>query len=250
MCGIAGYIGLAQRRYDDAACLTALSDQLRHRGPDDAGLWFDRERGVGLAHRRLAILDLSSAGHQPMHSASGRYVIAFNGEIYNFLELQRELIGLGHAFRGNSDTEVMLACFEQWGLEASFRRFSGMFALALWDRQEEQLTLARDRAGEKPLYYGWCGQTFLFGSELKALRRHPDWIGGIDPTALNLYFRYTYIPGPHTIHPGIAKLTPGCYLTVDPKRPGSAAPQHYWSVLEVARAGEREPFEEIGRAHV
>ena len=243
MCGIAGYIGAQNRPYDDARCLAAMSDELRHRGPDDAGFWFDAASGVGLAHRRLAILDLSAEGHQPMLSRSARFVLSFNGEIYNFLELQKELRALGHNFRGGSDTEVMLAGFEEWGIEASLKRFYGMFAFALWDRQDETLFLARDRAGEKPLYYGWCGGSFLFGSELKALRRHPAWVGGIDPAALNLFFRYTYIPAPHSIHPGIHKLEPGCYLKLVPGRGEHAETRHrYWSVQEAARAGRVDPF--------
>jgi len=242
MCGIAGYLGW--RGENAGETLRAMAASLWHRGPDDGGVWLDPEAGIGLAHRRLAILDLSPHGHQPMRSAGGRFVLAFNGEIYNFLELRRELTSLGHPFRGNSDTEVMLACFEQWGAAESLKRFQGMFAFALWDREERTLLLARDRVGEKPLYYGVCRGSFLFGSELKALRKHPDWSGGIDPLALNLFFRYTYLPAPYSIHPGVAKLAPGCYLTVRCRKDGSFDSQLscYWSIAEVARSGLADPF--------
>jgi len=239
MCGIAGYLGHST---DPPGILQRMADALRHRGPDDGGIWFDGERGIGFAHRRLAILDLSAEGHQPMHAASGRYVIVFNGEVYNFLELQKELAALGHRFRGHSDTEVMLAAFDEWGVAGSLKRFAGMFALALWDRAEATLYLARDRAGEKPLYYGWQGNSFLFGSELKALRRHPDWTGGVDPEALRLFFRHTYLPAPLSIHPGIKKLEPGSYLKLGPGQGREPELVRYWSVRQVARTGQADPF--------
>jgi asparagine synthase (glutamine-hydrolysing) len=164
-----------------------MTSCLLHRGPDDAGVWVDEEAGVALGHRRLSIVDLSPLGHQPMEARGGRYMVAFNGEIYNFPELRRELEGKGHRFRGHSDTEVLLASVEEWGVEASLRRFVGMFAFALWDRAERTLILCRDRLGEKPLFYGWSGGVFLFGSELKALRAHPRWRGEVDRDALALY---------------------------------------------------------------
>ncbi|GFO59340.1 asparagine synthetase B [Geomonas silvestris] len=241
MCGIAGYLAPGEKTAHFDETLSAMADALRHRGPDDGGLWYDAEKGVGLAHRRLAILDLSGAGHQPMHAASGRYVLAFNGEIYNFRELQRELAELGHCFRGHSDTEVMLAAFDAWGVAAALSRFTGMFAFALWDRQRDMLYLARDRAGEKPLYYGWCGGSFLFSSELKALRRHPDWHGGVDPFSLHLLLRYTYLPAPHCIHPGVYKLPAGSLLTLS--RGGASGSERiipYWSLLETLHRAE--PF--------
>jgi asparagine synthase (glutamine-hydrolysing) len=218
-----------------------MSNTLVHRGPDDGGTWVDADAGIALGHRRLAIVDLSPEGHQPMVSSDGRYVIVFNGEVYNFLELQRQLKSLGHCFRGHSDTEVMLASFSQWGLVGSIKRFNGMFAFALWDRQERVLHLGRDRLGEKPLYYGWIGQTLFFGSELKALKAHPHFRGEINRDALALFFRYSYIPAPYSIYQGIYKLPPGTTLTwngqdVHPQ------PVPYWSAKEVAELGMSEPF--------
>jgi asparagine synthase (glutamine-hydrolysing) len=195
-----------------AALAGAMGDTLVHRGPDDRGVWVDAQCGVALAHRRLSILDLSPLGHQPMASAEGRYVLAYNGEIYNFASLRAELEPLGHRFRGHSDTEVLLAAIVQWGLEATLQRANGMFAIALWDRHEQCLWLARDRVGKKPLYYGWAGDTLVFGSELKALWRHPDFDNGINRDALTLLLRLDYIPAPHCIHEHSFKLKPGCVL--------------------------------------
>jgi len=176
MCGIAGFVAPASDLSGIELEQTALgmAAALRHRGPDDEGVWADPQAGIGLAHRRLAIQDLSQEGHQPMHSADGRYVLIFNGEVYNFLDLKTQLEKRGHIFRGHSDTEVMLAAFTQCGVESAVTSFLGMFAFGLWDRHERCLHLVRDRAGEKPLYYGWSGDVFLFGSELKALRAHPQ----------------------------------------------------------------------------
>src|SRR2546422_3184972 len=207
MCGISAFFDPSKRwsagELESHALRMAAA--LRHRGPDDHGVWVDPDAGLALSHSRLAILDLSAEGHQPMFSACGRYVIVFNGEIYNFRDLQGDLEKSGHVFRGHSDTEVMLAAISQWGLEAALKRFVGMFAFALWDRQERTLHLARDRMGEKPLYYGWSGAAFLFGSELKALRAHPLWQGEIDRDALALFLRHNYIPAPRSIYRGIFK---------------------------------------------
>lgn len=218
-----------------------MSDTLLHRGPDDGGSWVDAETGIALGHRRLAIVDLSPQGHQPMISADGRYVITFNGEVYNFLELRRELELLGHYFRGHSDTEVMLASLIQWGLDAALQRFNGMFAFALWDRQERILHLARDRFGEKPVYYGWMGSTFLFGSELKALQVHPNFHTEINRDALALFLRFNYVPAPYSIYKGIYKLPPGTVLTWN-GLDTHPAPVPYWSAKEVAKLGIAEPF--------
>jgi asparagine synthase (glutamine-hydrolysing) len=218
-----------------------MSNTLIHRGPDDEGYWQDAEVGIALGHRRLAIVDLSPFGHQPMVSADGRYIIVFNGEVYNFLELRRQLESLGHKFRGHSDTEVMLASVTQWGLHEAIQRFNGMFAFALWDQKEQLLHLGRDRLGEKPLYYGFLGQTFLFASELKALRVHPSFQTEINRDALALYFRYNYVPAPYSIYQGIYKLPPGTLLTCNGVET-HPTPVPYWSVKEAAEFGIAEPF--------
>ena len=235
MCGLAGFWPLNGARIEgNDAVLAAMGQELRHRGPDAQGAWTDETTGLGLIHRRLSIQDLSPAGAQPMTSPSGRYVIAFNGEIYNFNALRKELEASGNVFRGHSDTEVMLAGFEHWGIEGALDRFNGMFAFALMDRREQRLYLARDRMGEKPLYYGWQGNTFLFGSELKALRQHPDWQGEIDGSVLPLLLRHNLIPAPYSIHRDIRKLPPASYIALDLKNsraPAWPEPKRYW-VLE------------------
>ncbi|WP_199248597.1 asparagine synthase (glutamine-hydrolyzing) [[Phormidium] sp. ETS-05] len=243
MCGITGFwdISLKRNKSSLQAIAQQMSNTLLHRGPDDGGTWADEETGIALGHRRLAILDLSAEGHQPMVSANGRYAIVFNGEIYNFLELRRQLEGLGHIFRGHSDTEVMLAAFCQWGVEKSVKCFNGMFAFALWDRQKRVLHIGRDRLGEKPLYYGWLGKTFLFGSELKALKAHPDFQPEINRDALALYLRHNYIPAPYSIYQKIYKLPPASLLTVLPS-PGASEPSPYWSVKSVAESGVAQPY--------
>lgn len=248
MCGIAGILSCSQVGEPTLRVLTNMGDAIRHRGPDDSGIWMDPIPGVGLVHRRLSILDLSAAGHQPMHSESGRFVIAFNGEIYNHLDLRAELAKVGAygapgaGWRGHSDTETLLASFDEWGIKATVERCIGMFAFAVWDRKERVLTLGRDRLGEKPLYYGWQGQgneaCFLFGSELKALKAHPVFAAEIDRDALCLLMRLQYIPAPHSIYRGVQKLLPGCLLTVSSnlKEPNI---ERYWSLPEVALKGTR-----------
>lgn len=218
-----------------------MSDSLIHRGPDTSGIWFDASAGVALGHQRLSIIDLSPEGQQPMHSASFRYVLAFNGEIYNFKALRQELEQrTNHAFRGQSDTEVMLAAIEAWGLENAVKRFVGMFAFVLWDRIEKRLHLVRDRFGEKPLYYGWIGNTLMFASELKALRAHPDFRPEINRDALSLYLRHNYIPAPFSIYKNIYKLLPGTILTFNTS--GTLTRTAYWSAKDVAEAGDKTPF--------
>src|SRR5665213_3312619 len=243
MCGLTGFWqpgGLSASEAKPTA--TAMAQRIAHRGPDDSGVWIDAEAGVALAFRLLSILDLSPAGHQPMVSASGRYVIVFNGEIYNYLKLRSELEGEGSiAWRGHSDTETLLAGFEAWGPEATLKKTVGMFAIALWDRAERTLYLARDRMGEKPLYYGWQRDTFLFGSELKALRAHPAFRGEIDRDAITLLLRHNCIPAPYSIYQGIRKLLPGTYLKLLPgQRDGDPVP--YWSLREVVEQGQAQPF--------
>ncbi len=222
------------------AMVGAMADTLQHRGPDDRGAWVDAEAGVALGHRRLSIIDLSPLGHQPMVSPDGRFVLTYNGEMYNFRVLRAELEAWGYPFKGQSDTEVLLAGIVRWGLAEALRRANGMFALALWDRRERALTLARDRAGKKPLYYGWCGKTFLFGSELKALRRHPAFVPDIDRDALGLFVRYSWMPAPHTIFRDIHQLPAASFLRVTTNRPGAERPEAYWSAREVAEGGSRD----------
>lgn len=244
MCGISGFLDTSRRRGAGELRDTVLgmANTLCHRGPDDFGAWVDAASGIALGHRRLSILDLSPLGHQPMHSASGRYALSFNGEIYNFRGLRNELEDLGHTFRGHSDTEVMLACFSQWSVHQAVKRFTGMFAFALWDREERLLHLARDRFGEKPLYYGWMGRTFVFASELKAVRAHPDFEAGIDRDVLALYFRHGYIPAPYSIYRGVSKVLPGTVLTMAPEPGASPNVIPYWCVRAVAEHGSANPF--------
>jgi asparagine synthase (glutamine-hydrolysing) len=258
MCGLAGFVDMSRSgKKDQKARLSLMTNVITHRGPDDSGAWVDAETGVALGHQRLAIVDLSPQGHQPMTSSSGRYVIVFNGEIYNHLALRNELENSGSlklsalredrvaGWRGHSDTEVMLEAFEQWGVEGALSRFNGMFAFALWDIKLRVLHLARDRFGEKPLYYGWMDNVFLFGSELKALKAHPAWRGEIDRGALALYMRHTYIPAPYSIYRGMRKLLPAHVLSI----PISAAlnrellqPHAYWSAKTIAEDGVRHQF--------
>jgi asparagine synthase (glutamine-hydrolysing) len=192
MCGLTGFIETRCPTQKVQATIQGMTDALTHRGQDDSGFWFDDKIGIALGHRRLSILDLSSAGHQPMHSPCGRYVLVYNGEIYNHMQLRKKLENdMGtFAWHGHCDTETLLAGLIHWGLDACLEKLNGMFAFALWDKKERHLILARDRMGEKPLYYGRCGDTFLFGSELKALAAHPDWPGEVDRDALALYLEY------------------------------------------------------------
>ncbi len=248
MCGFAGFWRAGP--VDPQAATRAgeaMAASLVHRGPDDQGLWLDAAAGITLAHRRLSILDLSPEGHQPMLSSSGRLVIAFNGEIYNFGELRAELEASGHStpWRGHSDTEVMLAAFERWGVEAALERMVGMFAFALWDREARTLTLARDRFGEKPLYYGWSGGLLLFSSELKAFRAHPDFRASLDREALSLYVRHACIPAPRSIYTGVSKLAPGHVVRYSGQHLAEArspSPTAYWSLGEAIRDARSDPF--------
>jgi asparagine synthase (glutamine-hydrolysing) len=243
MCGITGFLDTSESKGHEELCaiVQRMATSLRHRGPEDEGIWADAACGIAFGHRRLSIIDLSAAGHQPMHSSCGRYVITFNGEIYNFKALRQELESLGQTFRGHSDTEVMLASIAHWGVENAVKKFNGMFAFGLWDRKEKTLYLSRDRAGEKPLYYGWAGKTLLFGSELKALHQHPAFRGEIDRGALTIYVRHNYIPAPHSIYKGIFKLIPGTLLTI--RGFGSdASPKPYWSAKNAAEDGLGNPF--------
>lgn len=232
MCGIAGWIGPTLDTGEARNMIAGLA----HRGPDGEGEW--REGQVWLGHRRLAIVDLSAAGRQPMLSASGRYAITYNGEVYNYPELRQELEGLGHIFRGHSDTEVMLAAFEQWGVEAALQQFNGMFAFAVWDRKERNLSLARDRMGEKPLYYAESGGNIAFASELSALWRLPWLDKAVDKEALAAYFRYLCVPAPATIIRGARKLQPGMFYRW---KDGEGSIHAYWSVQRAVEGGLNAP---------
>jgi len=244
MCGLSGFFspkGFDKEKGENI--LNTMRDRLAHRGPDSCGNWLDAEAGIALAHRRLSVVDLSPAGHQPMLSASERYVIAFNGEIYNHLELRSQLYASSKSWRGHSDTETLLAAIESWGLEKALQASVGMFAFALWDRQERILSLARDRMGEKPLYYGWQRGVLLFGSELKALRAHPQFVAEIDRTVLPLYFRHGYIPTPWSIWKGFRKLPPGTWVSFSTQdHDQMPEPTPYWSLAETARKGQGNVF--------
>lgn len=254
MCGIAGI--LAGRRVE-RSLLQAMARSIVHRGPDDQGIWLDEQERIGFAHRRLSIVDLSPLGHQPMASHDGRYMLCYNGEIYNHGALRAELDALGqHDWRGHSDTETLLEAIAAWGLTAALQKAVGQFAIALWDRRERKLHLARDRFGEKPLYYGWVGADFVFASELKAIRQHPGFDNAVNRTALQLFASRTYIPAPLSIFERLFKLEPGCILSVDsaalanprvePPRVGESdgglAMARYWSYRDVVERGLGDPI--------
>jgi len=236
MCGIAGFLCSPTGGEPEpmGSVVQAMTDRLRHRGPDDEGTWLDPEAGIALGHRRLSIVDLSPAGHQPMTSADGRFVITFNGEIYNFREMCVELEACGVRFRGHSDTEVMLESFARYGVAATLQRLIGMFSMALWDRRERTLTLVRDRLGIKPLYWRYDGGLFIFGSELKALRAHPGWAPEIDRGAVAAFLRHNHVPAPHSIYRGVQKLEPGCMLTLAWRKEPQIV--RYWDARAVGRS--------------
>lgn len=250
MCGIAGlFHPVAGVDVGDA--LRRMADVIRHRGPDDEGFWIETDGSVGLAHRRLSIIDLSPQGHQPMPSASGRYVVAYNGEIYNFEELRSELQRSGQAppWRGHSDTEVLLACIDAWGVEQALQRTVGMFAIALWDRQDAVLTLARDRLGEKPLYYGRTRQGFAFSSELKSLRAVEGSLLTIDTEALGQFMQFGYVPAPRSIYARVSKLPPGCYVQVR-SHGVLGAPVPYWKLSAALQGEAAERFARAGEEEI
>lgn len=241
MCGIAGIIDIRSRREVDRGLVVRMNDSLEHRGPDEQGTYF--EPGVGLAHRRLSIIDLSS-GQQPLFNEDQTVVVVYNGEIYNFQDLAEELKAHGHHFRTHSDTEVIVHAWEQWGA-ACVERFRGMFAFAIWDRNQEKVFIARDRLGIKPLYYAILPTGFLiFGSELKALRMHPEMPTNVDPTAVEEYFAYGYVPEPKTIFEGVLKLPPGFTLELKRAEPVQP-PRQYWDIPFLPN--EKQSDEEIER---
>ena len=242
MCGIAGVLTpAATSREQLERNAIAMADSIAYRGPDDHGLWSDADAGVALTHRRLSIVDLSATGHQPMISADGQLIITYNGEIYNFQELRRELEARGVRFRGHSDTEVMLEAFATYGIDATVKRLIGMFTIGVWDRRNRTLTLVRDRLGIKPLYWAKFGELFLFGSELKALRAYPGWTPRIDRPAVAAFMRHNYIPAPHTIYEGVHKLKPGTILTL----PWNGEPkiERFWNAQAIAQAGLANPLQ-------
>jgi asparagine synthase (glutamine-hydrolysing) len=260
MCGIAGVMNPARVHDRAGLCSTvaAMAEPIRRRGPDDTGAWVDEAAGVALGFRRLAIVDLSAAGHQPMVSKDGRLVLVFNGEIYNHAALRAEVsTGLGaRSWEGHSDTETLLECFAAWGVTRTLERTVGMFALALWDRVEQRLFLARDRFGEKPLYYGWVNGAFVFASELNAIRRHPGFDNPVDRPALALYTEYACVPAPYSIYQHVYKLEPACVLTMPlgaVRRVPAGAPfaptddagfriARYWSLVNIAAEGMSDPI--------
>ena len=227
MCGIAGFIEKVDSQEADRT-LDEMINQIRYRGPDDIGFWYGSNDGVGLAHSRLSILDLTRTGHQPMLSLSGRYVIVYNGEIYNHLRIRNKLESEGYtSWKGHSDTETLLAAIEHWGVEKSVLECTGMFAFAVWDKVNKVLTLGRDRLGEKPLYYGWINGVFLFASELKALKIHRSFTADIDEKALGLYLRFMSVPAPYSIYKNIYKVEPGCLVSIKLDR--SVDHLKYWN---------------------
>ena len=269
MCGITGFWDAPARPEGELNEMArSMANAIAHRGPDDSGAWADAQAGIALGHRRLSVIDLSPAGHQPMASSSGRFVMAFNGEIYNHLELRAELEKSPHpegegvklGWRGHSDTETLLAGFERWGVSATLAKTVGMFAIALWDVQQRTLHLARDRFGEKPLYYGWAGsragQAFVFGSELKALRAFPGFANPVCQQSLSQYMRFMYVPAPRSIYQGIYKLEPGCLLSIKGAAPMAAPAQplrpsavyenltlsRWWSLADVVQVGAHNPM--------
>ncbi len=253
MCGFVGVLGRPSRAPTEEALrgiVSPMNDTLAHRGPDDHGVWCAPGDALALGHRRLSIIDLSAEGHQPMISACGRWVIAYNGEIYNYRDLRAEIEADGHCFRGHSDTEVLLEAIGRWGVRQALLRSNGMFAMAIWDRKDRELHLARDRVGKKPLYYGWAGDDLVFGSEIKALRAHPEFRGTIDRGALTAYLKYVYVPAPLSIYEGVFKLRAGNVLTltaddVERHRDVSDLDDRsiaYWSAPAAAEAALDDPF--------
>ncbi len=249
MCGLTGFLWNLQTKCNNIdEQLKRMTDSITHRGPDDEGFWIDKDFKVAVGHRRLSVLDLSSTGHQPMRSTSGQYIIAFNGEIYNHLELRIRLNNDSSGtikWTGSSDTETLLSCFEIWGIDKTLQEISGMFAIVLYDTKGRSLYLIRDRMGEKPLYYGWGGDSFLFGSELKSLKAFQGFSGEIDRDALALFLKYDYIPSPYSIYKDVSKLPQGSYIKVDMinnvwNKKGVSNPVYYWSMNDVSNSGKND----------
>ena len=245
MCGITGvlYRQPAMGVEQLSALVKDMSDSLVHRGPDDCGVWVDAQVGVAFGHRRLSIVDLSPTGHQPMTSINGRFVISFNGEIYNFKEIRAVLEKNGVSFKGHSDTEVLIESIAHHGLDQTLKNVNGMFAFSLWDKEERSLTLVRDRIGKKPLYYGCCNNVFLFGSELKAIKKHPDFDDEVDRGALGQFIQYSWLNGPSSIYSNIKKLPAGTFLKINQKNFSQEnSPISYWSAQTIAETGVTNPY--------
>jgi len=244
MCGIVGYWN---KNGADDNVVKQMALQIQHRGPDDAGIWLNGQGDLAMAHRRLAVIDLSPAGHQPMVSPCERYTLVFNGEIYNHLDIRKDLEQVGGHFiwRGHSDTETLLAALRHWGLEKTLQKLNGMFAFALWDSQEKTLALARDRMGEKPLYYGHNAGCFFFGSELKSFKAHPCWQPEIDRDALALYMRHNNVPAPWSIYKGIKKLRPAHFVVIRNAGDEISEPHCYWDLAALAENGVASPKENV-----
>lgn len=243
MCGLVGFLNSNSNLSSPVPIITRMTACLTHRGPNDGAIWVHPNKELALGHRRLSIIDLSSSGKQPMHSPDGRYVMVYNGQVYNFIELRKHLETKKHPFKGHSDTEVLLALISEYGLEQALQKVSGMFALALWDNQTQTLSLARDRVGEKPLYYGLVNNHFVFGSELKAIKAFPEFNNPINRNSISLLMHYGYVPAPHSIYEKIYKLSPGMTLTISKENMHSLpAPKAYWSAIDVAQAGLANPL--------
>ncbi|HEB71304.1 MAG TPA: asparagine synthetase B, partial [Nitrospirae bacterium] len=261
MCGIAGFIDATCNIPSDemAGRARKMARAIKYRGPDDEGVWVDETAGVAFGHRRLSILDLSDKGRQPMISANGRYVIAYNGEIYNHISIRKALDKdhYGIRWRGHSDTEALLEAIDKWGMEKTLNEINGMFSFALWDRKEKSVTFARDRIGKKPLYYGWVSKTLVFGSELKAIQKYPGFHSDVNRDSLALLLRHNYIPSPYSIYENIYKLPPGTIMTFRrdqlinlenfspaPVDGGQTAlsPKRYWSAKTVLEQGSKNRF--------
>ena len=240
MCGIAGFLQRTAEVDEPLERLAqTMADTLTHRGPDDSGTWADSAAGIALGHRRLSIIDLSAAGHQPMLSANGRFVVSYNGEIYNHVDLRKELESQGSVFRGHSDTEVIVEGFAQWGIPETLSRIIGMFALAVWDRETRSLTLIRDRLGIKPLYWGQFGGTFVFGSELRAIRAHPRAVTSINRAAVVDLVRHGYVTGGHSIYNEVQRVPPGSMMTITAE--GTSTASRYWTVQATAPDSDEAP---------
>ena len=244
MCGISGFIDLkgniAKEQLEKI--IISMNDKVVHRGPDSSGTWVDTDNSLALGHRRLSIIDLSDTGHQPMVSPSGRYIITYNGEIYNFQIIKTQLLSKKYKFKGTSDTEVLLGAIDCWGLKKALGKIDGMFAFALWDKKEKTLFLARDRIGKKPLYYGIYDNIFFFSSELKSIRAHPQFTPTIDREAVSAYLRHNYIPSPFSIYKGIKKLEQASYLSFSPANNGNIKIENYWDIKKIAEEGCANPF--------